>query len=234
MKQIGLVGGLSWISTAEYYRLINVMVRKELGGHRSARMLVDSLDEQTFLDAQAADPSEIVPEAQIVDSVARLSGAGAEVVALCANGLHRFVPAITKRTGVNVVDIAEATATAVSQAGLTRVGLLGVRRTMEGEFYRRCFEELGITVIVPDESTRSYVHDAIIDELTLGHFTDQTKTKFLEICKGLVNLGAEAVVLGCTEIPLLLDNSADGEFPLFSTTEIHCQAIVQAALGVSM
>lgn len=104
---------------------------------------------------------------------------------------------------------------------------------MEGEFYRRCFEDLGITVIVPDESTRSYVHDAIIDELTLGHFTDQTRTKFLEICSGLVNLGAEGVVLGCTEIPLLLDNLADAEFPLFSTTEIHCQAIVQAALSVS-
>lgn len=135
MNKIGLVGGLSWISTVEYYRLINEMVRQQLGGYRSARVLLDSLDEQAFLDSQSDDPSEAGCEALMADSVVGLAGADCEVIALCANGLQRFAPAIKERTGVTIVDIAQATARSVASAGLGRVGLLGVRKTMEGALY---------------------------------------------------------------------------------------------------
>lgn len=230
MKQIGLVGGLGWISTAEYYRLLNVGVRDQLGGHRAARVLVDSLDEQEFLNSQAEDPSEEGCEALIVGSVARLAAAGAEVIALCANGLHRFAPSILEHTGVDVIDIAQATVEAVEAAGLGRVGLLGVKKTMEGEFYRSRCKQHGIKVLIPDEDTRGYVHDKIIDELTLGIFNDDTRTQFLQVSQELVDRGAQGVILGCTEIPLLLDADA-ADFPLFSTTAIHCEAIVRAALA---
>lgn len=232
MKQIGIVGGLSWFSTAEYYRLINEMTREELGDHRSARLLVDSLDEQAFLDAQASDSSDAACEDLIVASVARLAGAGAEVFALCANGLHRFAPAIRRRAGIDVVNIAQVTAVESASRGLEAVGLLGVRKTMEGDFYRRQFTNAGIDVIVPGEVERGYVHDVIIRELTLGLFADQSRVAFLAICRELIKQGADGVVLGCTEIPLLFQNLPDPGFPLLSTTSIHCKAIVRSAIDV--
>lgn len=231
MRQIGLVGGLSWVSTAEYYRLVNTMVRDRLGGHRSARVLLDSVDEQDFIDAQADDPSEAGCEAMMVASVARLQNAGAEVVALCANGLHRFAPAIQERTGVGVLDIADATARAVAAAGIERVGLLGVHATMEGSFYPQALARQGIETLVPEQDQRDDVHQKIIDELTLGVFTDATKAAFLGVCTDLAGRGAQGVILGCTEIPLLLAGvEHQAPCPLFSTTEIHCAAIVDAAL----
>lgn len=231
MQQIGLVGGLSWLSTLEYYRLTNHLVRQRLGGHCSARVLVDSLDEQAFLDAQADDPSEAGCEAMIVASVNRLARAGAEVIALCANGLHRFTPAIESTTGVVVIDIAEVTANRVVEEGLSSVGLLGVQKTMEGSCYRDRFERRGVTVVVPDATSRDYIHSAIINELVLGSFTDETRAAFLDICTGLVAGGAQGVILGCTEIPLLLPGAGEAAFPMFSTTAIHCGAIVGAALA---
>lgn len=172
MRQIGLLGGLSWLSSVEYYRLINEDVRERLGDHRSARVLLDSVDEQAFLDTQAADPSEAGCEAMIVDSVARLAAAGCEVIALCANGLHRFSPAIQEQTGVTLLDIADATARAVAAAGVSKVGLLGVHKTMEGTFYRARLEREHTTVTIPRADARTYVHDVILSELTLGRFTD--------------------------------------------------------------
>ena len=231
MKQIGLVGGLSYLSSVEYYRLINEDVRARLGGHRSARVLLDSVDEQAFLDAQAVDLSEAGCQAMMVDSVARLAAAGSEVIALCANGLHRFAPAIADQTGVAVLDIAEATASAVAAAGIGKVGLLGVRKTMEGTFYREQLERCGIEVVLPDVAARTYVHEVILSELTLGTFTEQTRQAFRALCEDLVADGAEGVILGCTEIPLLLDEYQDGSYPLFATTAIHSQAIVDAALA---
>lgn len=231
MRQIGLVGGLSWFSSAEYYRLVNEMVRQRLGGHRSARVLLDSVDEQAFLDAQEQDPSEAGCEAMVVDSVARLQRAGSEVIALCANGVHRFAPAICSRTGVRVLDIAQATAGAVARAGLGRVALLGVRATMEGTFYQERLGREGVEVVVPGARDRAFVHEVIVEELTLGRFTEQTRRAFVGLCADLVAGGAQGVVLGCTEIPLLLDGVERPPFPLFSTTEIHCRAIVEAALA---
>ena len=231
MRQIGLVGGLSWFSSAEYYRSLNEMVRERLGGHRSARVLLDSVDEQAFIDAQAQDPSEVGCESMVVDSVARLERAGCAVIALCANGLHRFAPAIRRRTGVSVLDIAQATAGAVVGAGLGRVALLGVRATMEGTFYRERLEREGLEVVVPGADDRAFVHQAIVEELTLGRFTEKTRTAFSNLCADLVAGGAEGVVLGCTEIPLLLQGAGPTPFPLFSTTAIHCRAIAEAALA---
>lgn len=229
MKQIGLVGGLGWVSTAEYYRLLNLDVRKRLGDHRSARVLIDSLDEQEFLDTQSHDPSESGCETMIVESVVRLAEAGAEVIALCANGLHRFMPAIIERTGVDVVDIARATVSAVTASGARKVGLIGVRKTMEGDFYRTRCEDQGVEVLIPDEQARTYVHNKILDELTLGIFSEPTRASFMQVCADLMTQGADGVILGCTEIPLLLDTIAP-DFPMFSTTAIHCEAIVEDAL----
>ncbi|XAG09411.1 aspartate/glutamate racemase family protein [Vibrio metschnikovii] len=134
MKKIGLVGGLSWVSTLEYYKLINVFTNQSLGGHKSAHVLIESLDEGLFLDNQNNDPTEKLCEKMIVDAVDVLVSGGAEVVALCANGLHRFMPAMKDKYDVEFVDIRDATAKAIQSFGLDRVGLIGVQKTMETEF----------------------------------------------------------------------------------------------------
>jgi aspartate racemase len=230
VKKIGLVGGLSWVSTAEYYRLLNQFVRERLGGYHSARILLDSLDEHAFLTAQAADPSETRCEHMITDSVRRLLQGGSEVIALCANGIHRFAPAIRQQCGVSTIHIAEATAHAIEQEQLTHVGLLGVMKTMEGTLYHHILAQKQISVSIPDPVDRAYIHETIMAELVFGTFAERTRHAFTDICAKLHHQGAQGIILGCTEIPLLMKGIDDLPFPLFSTTDIHCRAIVEAAL----
>ncbi|SHF09583.1 aspartate/glutamate racemase family protein [Vibrio gazogenes] len=230
MKKIGLVGGLSWISTAEYYRLINQIVRATLGGYHSAHILTESLDESKFLEAAESDLSQQSCEKMIVDAVDILLSGGAEVIALCANGVHRFEPAIRQKCNVSLVHIAEATASAVSKANIKNVGLLGVMKTMEGDFYPQKLNEKNIEVYIPDYIDRETVHNRIIDELVLGEFTVDTQNCFIDICNRLHSNGAEGIIFGCTEIPLLMKGADQLPFPVFSTTEIHCRAIVEAAI----
>ncbi len=230
MQKIGLVGGLSWVSTAEYYRLINEGVREHLGGHHSANVLIESLNEHEFIHLSRCDPSEQRCQDMIVHAVEVLRQGGAEVIALCANGIHRFEPAIRKTTGVNIVHIADVTAKHVSVNKITHVGLLGVMKTMEGHFYRERLHQQGVDVMIPDVSDRTHIHEKIINELVFGIFTDETRTLFKQIIMKLQKSGAKGVILGCTEIPLLIKDVTYQAVPLFSTTAIHCQAIIEASL----
>ncbi|WP_447528690.1 aspartate/glutamate racemase family protein [Vreelandella sp. TE19] len=230
MKKIGLVGGLGWVSTLEYYKHINILTNQECGGHKSAHLLIESLDEGLFLENQNNDPTEKLCEKMILDAVEVLVSGGAEVVALCANGLHRFMCSIKARYDVELVDIRDATAKSVQRMGLDRVGLMGVQKTMETEFYKGVLQSSGIETIVPGPSSRKYVHQKIVSELVLNEFSEATRHGFLSVIDELVEQEAQGIILGCTEIPLLIKNSKYKGVPLFSTTEIHCREIVERAL----
>jgi aspartate racemase len=230
MKKIGLVGGLSWVSTAEYYRIINELVRARLGGYYSAHLLIESLNENEFLEMAKLDPTEKLCEKMIVDAVNILCRGGAEIIALCANGIHRFEPAIKEKCNVEIIHIVDSVAEEVANCHLKNVGLLGVMKTMEGDFYREKLHEKNIVTIIPDLSEREIVHEKIMSELVLDEFNKKTQNLFIDICTNLNANGAEGIILGCTEIPLLMKTAGQLPFPLFSTTEIHCKAIVDAAL----
>ena len=231
MKKIGLVGGLGWVSTLEYYKLINIFTNQKLGGHNSAHILIESLDEGLFLDNQSKDSTEKLCEKMIVDAVEVLVAGGAEVVALCANGLHRFMPSIKAKYDVEFVDIRDATAKSIQKMGLDCVGLIGVQKTMETDFYKGTLLDHGIASVVPELASRKYIHQKIISELVLNEFTVDTKHGFLSVIGDLIDKNTQGVILGCTEIPLLLSASEYKGFPLFSTTEIHCREIVERALN---
>lgn len=231
LKKIGLVGGLSWVSTAEYYRLINEGVRNSLGGHNSAHILLDSLNEQMFINAAIADPTDQKCEKIIIESIERLKKSGAEIFALCANGVHRFEAAIRNELGVDILNIAKVTSESISQNKQKRVGILGVQKTMEGSFYREQLQEKGIELIIPEKNDRELIHQKIMDELVLGNFKEETCKLYYSICEKMYDQGAESIILGCTEIPLLMESVKDSSFPLLSTTKIHCNAIVKAAVS---
>ncbi|WP_332420382.1 aspartate/glutamate racemase family protein [Vibrio metschnikovii] len=233
MKKIGLVGGLGWVSTLEYYKLINIFTNQSLGGHKSAHVLIESLDEGLFLDNQNNDPTEKLCEKMIVDAVDVLVSGGAEVVALCANGLHRFMPAMKDKYDVEFVDIRDATAKAIQSFGLDRVGLIGVQKTMETEFYKGVLNSFSIEAVVPKLDSRKYIHQKIVSELVLNKFKDETKYGFLSVIDELVEQNVQGVILGCTEIPLLLNCPNYHGIPLFSTTEIHCREIVEKAVKLA-
>jgi aspartate racemase len=208
------------------------LTNQYLGGHQSAHVLIESLNEGLFLENQSNDPTETLCEEMITDdAVGMLVSGGAEVVALCANGLHRFMPAIKAKYDVELVDIREATARAVQKMGLERVGLIDVQKTMETEFYKSVLQSLYIDVVVPEFASRQYIHDKIISELVCNEFNVATKHGFLSVIEELVAQHVQGVILGCTEIPLLLTTSEHQGIPLFSTTEIHCRAIVERALN---
>ena len=231
MKRIGLLGGMSWESTVEYYRLINEAVAARLGGLHSARLLLSSLDFAEIEEMQVA--GDWAAAARLLTSEARaLEGAGAELIVLCTNTMHRVAEDIEKGTGVPFVHLADATADAVRGQGVTRVGLLGTAFTMEQDFYRGRLESHDLEVIVPGEADRAEVHRVIYDELCLGRILDESRDAYLEVVDRLVAAGAEGVVLGCTEIELLLDPDERGltGVPLFPTSRIHARTAVDAAL----
>ena len=231
MKRIGLLGGMSWESTVEYYRLINEAVASRLGGLHSARLLLSSVDFAEIEEMQVA--GDWAAAARLLTSEARaLEGAGAELIVLCTNTMHRVAEDIERGTGVPFIHLADATADAVRGQGVTRVGLLGTAFTMEQDFYRGRLESHGFEVIVPGAADRTEVHRVIYDELCRGRILDGSRDAYLEVVDRLVAAGAEGVVLGCTEIELLLDPDEEGmtDVPLFPTSRIHARAAVDAAL----
>jgi len=230
MKKIGLVGGLGWVSTHEYYRLINTLVREQRGGHYAAHIILESLDEGAFIDHQQADSSGLQCEKMIVDAVGRLLTSGAEIVALCANGIHRYASAIKAAHNIEIIDIAKETAAFIRQTGITDVGLIGVKATMEGSFYEAALKANGISLLVPEQAEREKVHEKILAELVLNRFEKSTRDYFIDVITHLYLKGGKGVILGCTEIPLLLPMQKINNIPVFSTTLIHCQAIVKHAL----
>lgn len=230
MKTIGLIGGISWLSTMEYYRLINSHIQKRLGGNHSAQMIIVNLD-QEIIDKLANAGAEDKIYQVIEDAVIKLNAAGADFGLLCANGVHRFYSRLVSRNGkFPILHIADATAKAIQRANLRKVGLLGIKKTMEGEFYRSRLLDNGIECLIPDASDRDIIDKIIFTELTRGIFTENSRHLFLEIMQKLFDKGGEGVILGCTEIPLLV-NQSDTKIPLFSTTELHCIAGVDYALS---
>ena len=230
MKKIGLIGGLSWVSTAAYYKLLNEMMEAKLGGVSSARLVLESVNRQAFVEAVIGRQDEAAACEQILDAVRGLERAGADFVVISCNGVHRFVPAISREVGIPFLHIAEVTAEAIRLVGINQVALLGVRKTMEGDFYHEILEKNHIRTLIPNDEGRTYIHDKIYEELTKNVFTHETREGYLEVVKELQARGAEGVILGCTEIPLLLSPDQI-PMPSFSTTELHCAAAVKMAIS---
>ena len=231
MKVIGLIGGLSWESSAEYYRLINEEVRQRLGGSHSARIVLVSLDFQELHDLQHQDRWEEAASI-MVDAARRVERGGADLLLICSNTMHRMADRVASAVSIPLLHIADATAGAIQAAGVKRVGLLGTRFTMEHDFYKGLLtDRYGLEVIIPDEADRAAVHDVIYHELVIGDVRPESRTAYREIIQRLVSQGAKGIILGCTEIPLLV-KPEDAAVPLFDTTALHAHVAVDRALAV--
>lgn len=229
MKTIGLIGGMSWESSLEYYRLINQLVKAKLGGFHSAKSLMVSVD---FAEIETFQAQGRWPEAAqaLVEAAQSLENGGADFVVLCTNTMHKVAAEIQAQIHIPFLHIADATAEKIQAAGLKRVGLLGTRFTMEEDFYTsRLTQRYGLEVLVPNASQREIVHRVIYDELVKGLIRQESRAQYLEIIEQLVREGAEGVILGCTEIGLLVQDG-DCQIPLFDTTRIHAEAAVAYAL----
>lgn len=229
IKTIGLLGGIGWASTAEYYRVINELVVGREGDAHSARIVLHSMDQFDFTSRAAdADPQRIVNF--IVEQVARLKAGGADFFMFCANGAHRFAPAVLPRVDLPLLSIVDATAMQVKASGSRKVGLLGVKPTMTGRFYHERLAAHGIDVITPSAADQELIHDIIYQELVQNRISASSRRVFVDIIAGMARKGADGCILGCTEIPLLIAPS-DVEIPVFNTTKIHCDAAVAFAFA---
>jgi aspartate racemase len=229
MKTIGLIGGMSWESSQEYYHVINEEVRKRLGGLHSAKSLMFSFDFDEIEELQHKGDWDEATR-RMVEAAQNLEKGGADFVLICTNTMHKMAKDVQEGISIPLLHIADATAEAVKAKGITTIGLLGTRYTMEQDFYKgRLTDEFGLEVIVPDDDERQIVHDIIYDELCLGEIKPASKTKYLQIIRHLEERGAQGVILGCTEIGLLV-TQADTELPIFDTTRIHAEAAVSTAL----
>jgi len=227
---IGLIGGMSWESSATYYRLVNEGVRDRLGPTASARCLLWSFDFAEIAALQSAGEWDALTE-RMVDAARRLEQAGADGLLLCTNTMHRMAPAVQAAVRIPLLHIADPTAAAIKATGRTRVGLLGTAFTMEQEFYRvRLAEVHGLEVSVPGAQDRATVHRIIYDELVAGKILPESRAAYREVIARLVAGGAEAIVLGCTEIMLLVGPD-DSPVPIFDTAALHAQAAVEFALA---
>lgn len=226
MKTLGLLGGMSWESTAHYYRLINEAVKRELGGLHSAELLLYSVDFAPVAAMQAEHRWDDAG-AKLADAAARLERAGAEAIVLCTNTMHKVAPAIEARVAIPLLHIADPTADAIRAAGIDRIGLLGTRFTMEEPFYRERLAARGIETVVPSAEDREAVHRIIYDELCLGQVRPASKEVYRAICG---RFGAGGIVLGCTEIGMLI-GPEDASVPVFDTTALHAAAAARFAIG---
>lgn len=231
MKTLGLIGGTGWVSTIEYYRLINEGINKKLGGQNAARCILYSFNYADIDRLNQKDDHEGVGKL-VLDAAHKLKAASAECLILCANTLHMFYNELVDKVQLPVVHIADAAAQAIKERGLIKIGLLGTRFTMEMDFYTKKLSDAGIESVIPEKSDRHFIHNAIMNELLKETFKPETKKKFLEIINDLKQKGAEGIVLGCTEIPLLIKQH-DTHLPIFNTLEIHAHAAIDFALNGS-
>lgn len=229
MRTIGLLGGMSWESTAEYYRVVNELVRERLGGLHSARCVIHSVDFAEIERMQAEERWEDAG-ALLAEAARSLEAAGAEVLVLCTNTMHRVADRITAATRVPLLHLADTTARAVRSRGLRQVGLLGTAFTMEQDFYQGRLAGHGLAVSVPGREDRALVHRVIYDELCLGVVRPESREAYRRVIADLVAGGAEGIVLGCTEIELLV-RPEDSPVPLFPTARLHAEAAVEWALA---
>ena len=225
MKTIGLIGGMSWESTVTYYKIINETVKEKLGGLHSAKCILYSVDFQEIEECQANGNWEKSGEI-LGEAANNLEKAGADFIVICTNTMHKVVNQIKEKISIPILHIAEMTAEKILEKGLKNIALLGTKYTMEQDFYKSKLIEKGINVIIPDKNDIEIINEVIYDELCLGTINSDSKKKFLEIVDKLRNKGAEGIILGCTEIGLLIKNE-DTDVPLFDTAIIHAE---QAAI----
>ncbi|MDC0706258.1 aspartate/glutamate racemase family protein [Priestia sp. AB] len=231
MRTIGLLGGMSWESSSEYYRIINQTVNRKLGGHHSAKSVMYSVDFEEIKKLQHNDRWEEATELMI-KGAQYIEKGGADFLIICTNTMHKMASEIQQHISIPILHIADATAMKIKDQGISRIGLLGTKFTMEEDFYKgRLIANYNLEVNIPSDEERQVVHDIIYEELCLGKIEADSKSAYQKIINGLINDGIEGVILGCTEISLLI-NQNDISIPIFDTTEIHAQAAVEYALGL--
>jgi len=229
MKTIGLIGGMSWESSAVYYNLINRIVKEKLGGFHSCKSIMVTVDFAEIEKLQHQGKWEEL-DSMMADSAKQLELAGADIVVLCTNTMHLCTPAIINKISIPFLHIAEATGLEITSHNLKKVALLGTKFTMEKDFYKKyILDNFGVEVIIPNDDERDQVHNIIYDELVQGKILDKSRETYKKIIGNLENQGAEGVILGCTEIPLLISNE-DVSIPVFDTTTIHAKKAVDWAL----
>lgn len=228
MKTIGLIGGMSWESTVTYYQIINETVKNKLGGLHSAKILLYSVEFAEIEECQAKGEWERSGEI-LADAAMRLESAGADFIVICTNTMHKVVSQIQAKIRIPIVHIADATAEALLQAGITKTALLGTKYTMTQDFYKDRLVQKGISVVIPNEKEIERVNDVIYNELCLGIVSDESRKDYVRAIERLKEEGAQAVILGCTEIGLLISQS-DSVLPVFDTTQIHARTAAEKAM----
>ncbi len=229
MKILGLIGGISWVSTLDYYKLINEGVNEKLGDLNFAECMIYSFNYADIKRNNDANDWDKTLEMITKASLSMKSG-GAEAIVLCANTMHLIADKLEQNVQIPVIHIASATANAITSKGLKKVGLLGTKFTMERDFFTDKLNEKGIEAIIPDDDERDFLHYTIFEELGRGILNPDTKQYYINVINKLIARGAEGIILGCTEIPLLI-NSTDVDIPLFDTASIHAKAAVEFALA---
>lgn len=228
MKTIGLIGGMSWESTVTYYRVINEEIKKRLGGFHSGKILLYSVDFEEIEKCQMSGEWEKSGEI-LADAAKRLEKAGADFIVICTNTMHKVFGQVQAAVKIPVLHIAETTAEIMKKDKITKTGLLGTKFTMEQDFYKSVLAENGIEAVVPDEDGRKTVNDVIYNELCMGQIKESSKKQFLEIIEKLRDQGAQAVILGCTEIGLLVEQK-DVDIPVYDTALIHAEVAAEKSL----
>lgn len=229
MKTIGLIGGMSWESTQLYYQQINEGIKQKLGGLHSAKVVLYSVDFAEVEYFQSHGQWDLAAD-HLAKAGMRLQAAGADFLVLCTNTMHKVAPQIEEKSNLPLLHIADTTGEQIIQSGITTIGLLGTAFTMEQAFYKdRLIDKFNLRVVTPNEADRKIVHDIIYNELCLGVISETSRTEYRRIMKSLVEQGAEGIILGCTEITLLV-NDDDTSVPVFDTTAIHAQSAVKYAL----
>jgi len=230
MKTIGLIGGISWESSLEYYRIMNEAVREILGGYHSAKCIMYSVD---FAEVEKLQREVHWDRAAklLTDIARKLENSGADLLVICANTMHKFADSIQKSIQIPLLHIADVTGEKIKDRGLKKVGLLGTRFTMEEDFYKeRLIRKYGLELIIPDKKERQLIHEVLFDHVRTGKIDQSSKDIFKKIIRGLEEKGAEGIILGCTEIPLFVKQE-EYELPLFDTMMIHARAAVEFALS---
>lgn len=229
MQTLGLIGGISWVSTIDYYKLINQGVNEKLGGLNFSQCLIYSFNYADIKRNNDANDWETTFN-MVKEACLHLKSGGAKGIVLCANTMHLIADRLEAAVGIPIIHIATATATAIKKHRLKKVGLLGTKFTMELDFFTSKLREKGIEAIIPEDDERTYIHGTIFEELSRGIVTDELKKRYLKIIEGLINKGAEGIILGCTEIPLVVQAS-DVTVPIFDTLMLHSKAAVDFQLN---
>jgi len=229
MKTIGLIGGMSWESSLEYYRILNEKTKEELGQQHSSKCVMTSVDFQEIAVLQHEDKWDELTKTMI-DLAKDLEAAKAEIIVICTNTMHKMADDVEANVSIPVIHIVDSVAKQIEKLGLKKVGLLGTKFTMEQDFYKgRLIDKFGLDVVVPNADDREIIHNIIYHELILGTFKKESKQKYVKIINKMIEEGAEGVILGCTEIPLLV-LPEDVTIPIFDTTKIHAESAVLEAI----